>query len=166
MTTGHTLMVLFASEYEAPFSGYSLNPPCLSNRQGHPYLAFDTAIQETAQFTAIMPSNYTASGIKVKVHHAATGTTGTLGWIVDFERIGSGITDTDADNFGLATTITAQNVPATQGMLDIVSTNLAVASSYSSIEAGEIFRFRIKRDVANDTCAVDGELHAIELMEL
>lgn len=166
MTTGHTLLTFFAAEYEPGFSGNSLNPPVLSNRNGHPYLSFDTATQETAVFTSIMPSHFTNSGVKVKVHHAATGTTGTLGWIVDFERIGSGITDTDADNYGLATTITAQNVPSTQGMLDIVSTNLAAASAYSSITAGDIFRIRIKRDVTNDTFAADGELHAIELMEL
>lgn len=166
MTTGHTLITFFAAEYEPPYSGYSLNAPVLSNRQGHPYLGFDAVTQETAQFTAVMPSNYTGSGVKVKVHHAATGITGTLGWIVDFERIGSGITDTDADNFGLATTIAAGTVPGTEGMLDIISTNLGSASAISNVVAGDIFRLRIKRDVSNDDCATDGELHAIELMEL
>jgi hypothetical protein len=85
---------------------------------------------------------------------------------VTFERVGNGSQDTDADGFATAQTITAATVPATSGNVliqNVVCT--AGATGTDSVAAGEKFRLRVRRDVANDTAAGDAEIHAVVVRE-
>jgi predicted secreted Zn-dependent protease len=92
-------------------------------------------------------------------------TTGTVGWDVTFEAIGTA-QDTDADGFATAQTITAATVSGTSGVLLVQSvTCTAGAAGTDSVAAGNKFRLRVRRDVANDTAAGDAEIHAVVVRE-
>lgn len=163
MASGDTLCIFYPMSNEPPSSGYA-TPDA---RNGRPCLDFDGISQETAQFTSVLPRNYSGGGVGIYVHHAATsGTTGTVGWVVDFERVGDRQLDIDSDSFGPSQIIGAETVSSTAGEVDIVYTTMVDGSGIDNTLAGEMFRFRIKRDVSNDTCPSDAELYAIEIREL
>lgn len=163
MASGDTLLIFHPMNYEPPSSGYATP----DNRNGRPCLDFDGITQECALFSFILPRTYASGGIGVYIHHAATsGTTGTIGWIVDFERVGDRQLDIDNDGFGPSQIVAAETVSGTAGEIDIVSTNMPNGSGIDYLSVGEYGRLRIKRDVSNDTCPSDAELYAIELREL
>jgi hypothetical protein len=127
-------------------------------------LAFDQTTQEAAVWKAVLPRNYAGGGITVYLTWAAVPTTGTVGWDVAFERIGDGSQDIDADGFATAKVVTAATVPGTSGNTDI--TNVAFTNSeIDGLVVGEVFRLRVRRDVATDTAAGDAQLLAVELKE-
>lgn len=95
----------------------------------------------------------------------STATTGTCGWDVSFERIGDGSQDIDSDGFASAQTITAVTVPGTSGNVDIVNVAVTDGANMDSIAVGEVFRVRLRRDVANDSAAGDAEFKGLELRE-
>lgn len=162
MASGATLAVLHPYGTEPPAS----NPAVFDVRNAHPVLSFDTTTQEVAVWTVIMPRNYAGGGITVYVHWAAaSATTGTIGWDVSIERIGDGSRDIDSDGFATAQTITAVTVPGTTGNVDITNVAIANGADMDSVAAGEAFRIRIRRDVANDTAAGDAQLVMVEIKE-
>jgi hypothetical protein len=163
MATGDTLAIFTPRGYEPPTANYAT----LDTRNAHSVLDFDTTTQETAIWSGVMPYNYGGGNLTVYVHSSLTSaTSGTVGWDVTFERVGNGSQDTDADGFATAQTITAATVPATSGNVliqNVVCT--AGAAGTDSIAAGEKFRLRVRRDVANDTAAGDAEVHAVVVRE-
>lgn len=163
MASGDTLVLFYAVNNEPPSSSYATP----DTRNGRPCLDFDGITQETAIFSAVMPRNYSGGGVGIYIHHAATsGTTGTIGWVVDFERVGNRVLDTDVDSFGPSQIVQATTVSPTGGQIDILYTTMVDGTGINNTSAGEMFRFRIKRDVTNDNCASDAELYAVELKEL
>ena len=162
MASGNTLLIFRPGDNEPPASNFAT----LDLRNGHPTLDFDTTTQEAAIFTGVLPRTYAGGGITVYVHWSATSaTTGTIGWDVTFERIGTA-QDIDSDGFATAQTVTAATVSATSGVVTITSVAVADGSAGTdSLAVGEAFRLRIRRDVANDTAAGDAELLAVELKE-
>jgi len=161
MASGDTLLSLFPSDNEPPASGYAT----VDSRNGHPVLDFDTTTEEIAIFTCLLPRNYAGGGITVYIHAALTSaTTGTLGWLVAFERMDAG-TNLDTDSFAADQTVTAATVPATSGLPLILNVAISNGANMDSIAAGDTFRLRIKRNVALDTAASDAELISVELKE-
>jgi hypothetical protein len=74
--------------------------------------------------------------------------------------------DIDADGFATAQTITAATVDATSGNATTTSvTCTAGAAGTDSIAAGDLFRLRIRRDVANDTATGDAQILAVIVKE-
>lgn len=162
MASGDTLLTFFPQDNEPPTSNYAT----FDTRNSHPVLDFDDTTQETAIFTGILPRHYAGGGITVYVHWAATSAiTGTIGWDVAFERIGDSQQDIDADGFATAQTITAVTVPGTSGHVDITNVAVTDGANIDSIAVGEVFRLRVRRDVANDTATGDAELRGVELKE-
>ena len=161
MASGDTLCAFYPVDNEPPAANYAT----FDVRNGHPVLDFDQTTAEIAIFSAVLPRNYAGGGITVYVHHSTTATTGTIGWTVEFERIGDSQQDVDADSFAAAQTITAATVPATSGHVDIVNVAVTNGANMDSIAVGELFRLRVTRDVGNDDAAADAELHAVELKE-
>jgi len=163
MASGDTLAIFSPRSNEPPTSNYAT----LDTRNTQMVLDFDTTTQETAIWSGVMPYNYAGGNLTVYVHSSMTSaTSGTVGWDVTFERIGSGSQDTDSDGFATAQTITAATVPATSGNVFIQSvTATAGSTGTDSIAAGEKFRLRLRRDVANDTAAGDAEVHAVVVRE-
>jgi len=153
MASGDTLCVFTSTMNEPP----TTNPATLDWRNRHPVLDFDTATDEYAIFTAIMPRAYASGGVTVYIHYSmSTATTGTCAWQVSFERIGDQQQDIDIDSV---------TVPATSGNVDIVNTTFTDGVDMDSVAVGELFRIRVNRDVSADTAAGDAELHSVEIKE-
>lgn len=162
MASGQTLLCFFPADNEPPAS----NNATFDTRNAHPVLAFDDTTQQAAVFTGILPRNYGGGGITVYAHWAAaTAVTGTIGWVVDFERIGAAAQDIDSDGFASTQTITAATVDATSGNVSITNVAVSNGANIDSIAVGETFRVRIKRDVANDTAVGPAQLLGVELKE-
>jgi len=162
MASGDSLLIFTPQCNEAPSS----NPATFALRNGHLILQFDTTTQEIAIFKAVLPRNYAGGGITVYLHFAAaTATTGTIGWDVSFERIGAAQQDIDADGFATAQTVTAVTVNGTAGNVMISNVAVTNGANMDSIAVGELFRLRLRRDVANDTATGDADFLAIELKE-
>lgn len=149
-------------ENEAPATNYAT----LDTRNGHPCLDFDTTTQEAAYFHGVLPTNYTGAGVTVSIWCALTSaTSGTVGWDVAIERIDVSSLDIDADSFATAQTVTATTVPGTSGQVLKQSVNISNGANMDSLAAGELFRIRIRRDVANDTATGDAELLRVMMVE-
>lgn len=162
MASGNTLCTFHPQDNEPPASNYAT----MDVRNGHPVLDFDTTTAEAAIFTGILPRHYGGGGITVYVHYAmSTATSGTCGWTVEFESIGDEAQDIDSDGFASAQTLTAITVPGTSGQAQINSVAVSNGANMDSIAVGELFRIRLKRDVANDTAAGDAEFLGMELKE-
>lgn len=152
------------ADNEPPASNFAT----LDTRNSRPCLDFDTTTQEEAIFFGRMPRYYASGNIIVEVlWAAATATTGTIGWDVTFERIEVGTLDLDSDGWATAQTITAATVPGTSGVTARTSVTItAGAAGTDSIAAGDFFRLRVRRDVANDTATGDAELYGVEVREV
>ena len=163
MASGNTLGTFFPADNEPPAANYAT----LDLRNGHPVLDFDDTTQETAIFSGRMPQHYAGGNIVVKINCTLTSaTTGTIGWDVTIERDADGGDDMDADSWATAKTVTAVTVPGTSGVKKELSVTLtAGATDTDSLAAGDDFRVRIRRDVANDTATGDGEFWSLELRE-
>lgn len=136
-------------------------------RNGHPVLDFDATTQEIAVFSDVMHPEYDGGNIVVNVLVSLTSaTTGTVGFDFTVERIGAAVLDIDADGWATAKTITAATVPGTSGHLLLMQVTLtAGATDTDSVVASELYRGRLRRDVANDTATGDAEIHAVWLVE-
>jgi hypothetical protein len=163
MASGNTLAAFPPAAYEPPAANYAT----LNVRNQHPVLEFDTTTQETAIWSGVMPQHYAGGNIVVHVRWAAaSATSGTIGWDATLERVDAGTLDTDADSFATAQTITAATVSGTSGVTSVTSvTCTAGATGTDSVAAGDLFRVRIRRDVANDTATGDAQLFSVELRE-
>lgn len=161
MASGDTLCVFLPLAAELPASNFAV----FSQRNNHPTLRFADGTALSAMWTGILPRHYSGSGITVYVHWSCTITTGTVGWTIEFERIGDGQQDIDSDGFASAQTITAVTVPGTNGHVDITNVAVSNGANMDSIAVGEAFRIRITRDTTNDTSTGNAELIAIEMKE-
>jgi hypothetical protein len=161
--SGDTLAVFGPAANQPPATNYA----ALTVRNGHLVLAFDTTTQQTAIFAGVMPRNYGGGGLTVALAWmAATATTGTIGWGVTFERMNAANHDLDADAWATEQIITAATVDATSGKVTVTSVAItAGAAGTDSLAAGDAFRIRIRRDVANDTATGDAHLLDVEIKE-
>jgi len=161
MASGDTLASFVPYDNEPTSSNYAT----LNQRNGHPILEFDDTTAESAVFTGRMPQNYAnTTGITVYVSALAVATSGTMGWTVELERMDSG-TDEDADSFASAQTITAASVPGTSGAPLELNVAITKGANMDSVVAGDWFRLRLKRDVANDTAVGDVQFIGLEIRE-
>ncbi|RKY69317.1 MAG: hypothetical protein DRQ02_01270 [Candidatus Latescibacterota bacterium] len=162
MASGDTLVVFTPLHHEPPAS----NPATLDTRNGHPVLDFSDSVIQTAYFSGVMPQHYSGGGVTVYLHWAAsTATTGDIDWGVAFERIGDQQQDLDSDGFAASNQGDNNTVPATAGLVDIVSVAFTDGADMDSVAAGESFRMFVRRDSASDTASGDAELVKVEIRE-
>lgn len=163
MASGNTLAIFTPQSYEPTGTVYAL----FGTRNQHPVLEFDTTTQWSAVWSGIMPQHYAGGNLKVYVTWAAaTAITNTVGWDVTFERVLAETLDIDADSWATAQTITAATVPGTAGITKTTSvTCTAGEAGTDSIAAGDVFRLRVRRDVANDNAAGNAQIVAVEIRE-
>lgn len=161
ITGGGAWFVRFTPrDNEPPATNYAT----LDTRNSRPVLDFDTTTQEAAVFSAVLPNDYAGAGVTIDIFCALTSaTSGTVGWDVAFERTQASIDDIDSDSFATAQTVTAVTVPGTSGHVLKMSINVSNGADMDSIAAGELFRLRVRRDVANDIATGDAELLAVTL---
>lgn len=162
MASGATLVTFHPFQNEPPSSNYAV----AGVRNLHPYLAFDTTTGWSAVFTGVLPRSYAGGGLTVYLHTMmASAITGTVGYTVSIERMDDSSLDLDADSFASAQTVTAATVPGTSGQTLLQSVAFTSGAQMDSLAAGEQFRIKITRDVANDTAAGDAQLVMVEIKE-
>lgn len=161
MASGDTLASFVPQCNEPPASNYAT----LDTRNQHPVLDFDDTTNESAVFSAVMPRHYAGGGVTVYVHWAATATSGDVDWDAAFERIGDQQQDIDVDSFAAAQSQNNNTVPATSGLVDIISIAFTDGAQMDSIAVGEGFRLKVTRDAASDTAVGDAQLRFIEIKE-
>jgi len=162
MASGDTLLIFLPFNNEPPAS----NPATLDLRNNHPVLDFDPTTDEKAIFSAVMPRSYSGGGLTVYLHYAMTSAvSGDVDWDVGFERIGDQQQDIDSDSFAAVNSVDNTTVPATTGLVDVVSVTFTAGSDMDNVAAGEAFRLEVIRDATNDTAAGDAELLAVEVAE-
>lgn len=162
MASGNTLVTFSPLHNEPP----ATNPATLDTRNGHPCIDFDAATNEDAVFSAIMPQHYAGGGVTVYIHYAmSSAESGDVDWDVAFERIGDQQQDIDADGFAAVQSVDNTTVPATSGLVDVVSVAFTNGAQMDSVAAGELFRLKVTRDAASDTAAGDAELLGCEIRE-
>lgn len=154
-------LVFKPSQNEAPTS----NPATLGGLNSHPTLDFDQTNAEAAIFSSVLSNDYAAGGLTVTAYWTCAVNSGTVGWTVEVERLQDATTDLNSDSFASAQTITAETVPGTVGIIAYSSIAITDGADMDSLAAGEAFRIRIKRDVANDTAAGDARLVRITVRE-
>jgi hypothetical protein len=160
MASGDTLCRFGPLQNEPPSSNYAT----IGSRNGHPTLQFDDTTGWAAIFTDIMPQNYSnTTGVTVFINATAVATAGTMGWLIAFER-DTGL-DLDADGFAADQTVTAVTVDGTSGIIKQTSLAISKGANMNSVVAGDQFRIRITRDVANDTAVGNTEIVGIEIRE-
>lgn len=160
MASGNTLLIFTPLGNEPPTSNFATP----DTRNAHPVLDFDDSTSESAVFSAVMPRNYSGGGLTVYIHYSAIATSGDVDWDVSFERIGDQQQDVDSDGFAAVNSVDGTTVPGTSGLVDIVNVTFTDGADMDSVAAGESFRLKIARDIA-DTAVGDIELHKIEIKE-
>jgi hypothetical protein len=141
-----------------PVSNYAT----LDTRNTHPVLDFDTTTAETVYFHGVMPDNYGTEGVTVELWCAAsTATSGTVGWLVAFEKL-DGL-DIDGDSFASDQTIATVTVPATAGEVFSNTDDISDGANMDSLAAGDAFRMKVTRNVSVDNAAGDAELLLVQL---
>jgi hypothetical protein len=162
MASGNTLLVFRPQDNEPPTSNYAT----LDTRNQHPVLDFDDTTNESAVFSAVMPRHYSGGGVTVYLHYAmSSAEANTVDWDVAFERIGDQQQDLDADGFAAVNSVDNTTVPATAGLVDIVSVAFTDGADMDSVGVGEGFRLKVTRDASSDDAAGDAELRFVEIKE-
>ena len=162
MASGDSIVVCAPASNSPPASNYAT----FDTRNAHLVLDFDDTTQEAAMFSGLLPRHYDGGGVTVYVHWMATSaTTGTVGWDISFERMSDATTDLDSDSFATAQTVTAATVPGTSGVVKVTNVAITDGANMDSTAVGEVFRLRVRRDVASDTASGDAELLKVEIKE-
>lgn len=163
MASGDTLLVFNPQSNEPPAS----NPATLDYRNQHPVLDFDASTNEDAVFSSVMPQAYSAAtGVTVYIHYAmSSAVADTVDWDAAFERIGDQQLDIDGDSFAAVNSVDDTTVPATTGLVDVVSIAFTAGADMDSVVKGEGFRLKITRDAVSDDAAGDAELRWVEVRE-
>lgn len=162
MASGDTLLIFHPYNNEPPATNYAT----LDIRNQHPCLDFDATGTESALFSAIMPRSYAGGGVTVYIHYSMTSAeANTVDWLTAFERIGDQQLDIDGDSFAATQAVANTTVPATSGLVDIVSIAFTDGAQMDNVAVGEMFRLKVVRDSDNDDAAGDAELLMIEIKE-
>lgn len=161
MASGDTLVTFHPYQNEPPSSNYAL----ADLRNGHPVLAFDDTTSWVAIFSGILPRNYGGGGLTVYIHASAVATSGTMGWLIAIERMDDSSLDIDADSFASNVTVTAATVPGTSGQTLALNGAFSSGAAMDSLAAGEQFRLKVARDVANDNAVGNVQVTMIEVKE-
>jgi hypothetical protein len=163
MASGQTLVTFHPRANERT----AANTATPDRRNGHPVLNFDAATDETAYWTAVMPSNYSGGGITASIWWTDANDTNAAHacyWEACFERMTG--QDLDADSF--AATQTGHGSPnGTSGIPVVTTIAFTNGAQMDSVVAGDVFRFQLNRDANNgsDDMANDGQLLAVVLAE-
>ena len=162
MASGDSLCFWSALENMPPSTGYATT---VGSSNGDLVLDFN-ASGEAAVFRGLMPRNYTGvTGVTAAIHWTKTTTsTGTVAWVVYYER-GNDLNNAfGTDNFAACQQSAA--TAATSTSLQWVTTTIASTGGtpISSIAAGDLFRIRVNAG-SSDSNAGHRRIAGIELKE-
>jgi hypothetical protein len=170
MASGQTLVIFTARDgVPTATSGavHGVLAGASSPAEGVPYLAYDSASDESCDFQGVLPRSYAGGGLTLYLHWASTATTGAVVWNAAFRRIADDAEDINTTahtyDYNAVTATTAS--PA--GELDYASITFTDGADMDSLAVGESFVLRITRDANNgsDDMSGDAYLVAIEIKE-
>jgi hypothetical protein len=128
-------------------------------------LNFDPATSWSAVFTSVMPSNYSdTTGVTVYLNSISTSVTGSIGWILSFERMDAATLQT-ADSFGAVTQGASGTVPSSASFPFLQNVAVTKGANMDSVVAGDTYRVKITRSTSTDTSAANAGLLAVEIRE-
>ena len=163
MASGDTLAKFLPQSNEppaAPFARVDRRPA-----NGHPVLDF--ALTEEAVFSDVLLRGYGGGGITIYLHYAmTTAVADDIKLETSLERIGDQQQDLDVDGFAAPQNTGDIVVPATSGLVDIITSTHTNGAQMDSIAVGEGFRLKVKRVVVVGVDASgDLELRFVEIKE-
>ena len=163
MASGDTLVVFHPYNNEPPASAYAT----LDTRNSRPCLDFDASSNESAVFSSVMPQHYAqTTGVTVYIHYAmSTAEANTVDWDAAFELVGDQDYDIDGDGFAAVNSTDDTTVPATSGLVDIISIAFTDGADMDSVTPGDGFRLQITRDASSDDATGDAEVYWVEIRE-
>lgn len=164
MASGNTLAVLLPQASEPPSSSYA----SLDTRNGILVLDYDASGEESTIFRGVLPANYSGGGLTLDVYWMATSaTTGDVVWGGSIERAQNAGTDQDSDSFATEQTSSAVTTNGTSGIKNKSTITFSSGANMDSLAAGEPFRLKLARKVANvgDTMTGDAEITEAHLKE-
>jgi hypothetical protein len=134
--------------------------------EGVPYLSFDSATDEHADFIGVMPRHYGGGGLTVTLHWASGATSNATVWNVAFRRIADDAEDVDTSHTYDFNAVTATTASAA-GEVDYAAITFSDGADMDSLAVGELFVLRVRRDADNgsDNMTGDAYLIAIEVKE-
>jgi len=160
MASGDTLLVFTATDARPP----AANPATLDLLNEHPVLDYDAGTtNEGAFFEGIMPQAY-ADTTGVTLHYVYTMSSATTGVDIIMQASWDRLelaADASADTFTTPIATAIDDVPATAGLVGIVSKAFAKgATEMASVVAGDYFRLFVERNSnsASDDATGDLEL--------
>lgn len=159
MATGDTLHIWPAAAHE-PLA--TSNAYLLVQANFHPFLRFDGDVEGV--FSGIVPQNYDGGGYDVIIHWFSSATGNDVDWEAQFERIGVGQQDLDADGYAAIQNAIDQTEPGTVGHVKTSTIAFTVVQA-DSLARGEGFRLKILRDDTTDTSSGEARLRWVELRE-
>ena len=125
MASGDTLVVFLPQANEPSSQDY---PAILDTRNNHPVLDFDDTLRDEAIFSAVMPQHYGGGAVTVYLHYAmSSANTGDTDWDLAFERIGDEHQSLDTDGWDTWKSFDNNDVPSTNGEVDILACSMALA---------------------------------------
>lgn len=151
-----SLIVLSPNSAEFPTTNY----PFLGSTNNRPTLAFDATTNETCYWSFIAPNSITGTLVLNVYYMMATATSGDVDVDVLVEAISDG--ENSADSFDTANSVDNTTVPATAGIIDVISVTL---TNKDGIAAGDLVRIGLRRDAASDTATGDMLVLAVELQD-
>ena len=161
MASNDTLVAWGPLNGAPPSSNYAT----VDTRNGVPVLDFDASTEEATVFGGVLPRHYGGGGLTVTVHWMATSaTSGDVVWGGSVERQN---TDQDADSFATEQLSAAVTANGTSGIPTSSTIAHTSGANMDSLAAGEPFRYKLARKVANagDTMTGDAEVVAVEIRE-
>ena len=169
MASGDTLVVFMANNNEPPSASFAtLDTRAGASDAEHLVLDFDAASDESSEFGAVMPRNYSATtGLTVTIGWmASSATSGDCVWDVSFKSVSDDADDLDTKEFAAVNSVAATAASAS-GEVQYSAVTFTDGADMDSVAAGEYFRMRITRDANNgsDTMSGDAELLFVEIQD-
>lgn len=170
MASGNTLLVFTARDgVPSATSGaaHGILAGAASPAEGVPYLAFDSATAEYADFQGVLPRNYASGGLTLTLHWASGVTTNNTVWNAAFRRVQDDAEDLDTTAHSYDYNAVTATTASAAGEVDYATVTFTDGADMDSLAVGELFVLRIKRDATNgsDTMSGDAYLIAIEVKE-
>ncbi len=139
MASGNTLCIFTPHAHQPPSS----SGPVFALRNAELVLEFASGSNLSSLFRSVLPRNYSGNGLTVSIYWATkTSTAGSALWGASIERNNPGSSIT-GDNFAAEVT-QATAAPGTTGLIAQTTINLS-NSGISGLQAGEVFRLKVRR---------------------
>ena len=159
MASGDSLCFANALNNQPPSTSFAT----FDIRNNIPVLDFDDTADEVARFGLFMPNHYSGGGVTLTIGWMATSaTTGTISLDGAFKSITNDVDDIDSKTFASDNNANP-TTSSVSGKVIYTTIDFTDGSDMDSVQAGEYFELRVRRD-ANGTTSTDNMVGDMELL--